>query len=82
MIGGKAQGYGRLTNRRGLLDAWVLAGHAENAGSTHPKVHCRIDHCFVSNDLANTVSKVWIDDQAKGSDHWPVWTTFATDLTE
>lgn len=77
IIGGTAQGYGRLTNRRGLLDAWVLAGHVENAGSTHPNARCRIDHCFVSTNLAGAVSEVWVDDQAKGSDHWPVWVTFA-----
>ena len=78
IIGGTAQGYGRLNNRWGLLDAWVLAGHAKNAGSTHPKSRCRIDYCFVSKDLAGSVSEVWVDDQAKGSDHWPVWATFTT----
>lgn len=78
MIGPKAPGYGRLTHRRGLLDAWVLAGHAENDGATHPKANTRIDHCFVSACLAKAVSEAWIDDQAKGSDHWPVWVRFAT----
>ncbi len=77
MIGGTAPGHGRLTNRRGLLDAWVLAGHAENSGSTHPNAKTRIDHCFVSACLADHVAEVRVDDQAKGSDHWPVWVTFA-----
>lgn len=76
MIGGTAPGHGRLTNRRGLLDAWVLAGHDEASGSTHPNARTRIDHCFVSADLADTVAEVWVDDQAKGSDHWPVWVKF------
>lgn len=76
MIGGIAPGYGRLTNRRGLLDAWVLAGHEENAGSTHPHARMRIDHCFVSACLADAVSDVWIDQKATGSDHWPVWVRF------
>lgn len=73
-----------MTNRRGLLDAWVLAGHAKNAGSTHSKARCRIDYRFVPNDLAGSVSEVWVDDQATGSDHWTVWATFTTaplDLT-
>lgn len=78
IIGGTAPGYARLTNRRGLLDAWVLAGHAENSGSTHPNANTRIDHCFVSACLAGHVAKVRVDDQAKGSDHWPVWVTFST----
>lgn len=77
MIGGTATGYGRLTNRRGLLDAWVLAGHAENSGSTHPNANTRIDHCFVSASLADHVKEVWVDEAATGSDHWPVWVTFA-----
>lgn len=77
MIGGTAPGYGRLTNRRGLLDSWVLAGHAENSGSTHPNASTRIDHCFVSACLADRVADVHVDDQARGSDHWPVWITFS-----
>ncbi len=77
LIGGVAAGFGRLTSRVGLLDAWVLAGHAEADGSTHPMARTRIDHCFVSADLADRVVSVEIDDQATGSDHWPVWTTFA-----
>jgi exonuclease III len=60
-----------------LLDAWVLAGHAENSGSTHPNANTRIDHCFVSASLADHVKEVWVDEAATGSDHWPVWVTFA-----
>lgn len=77
LIGPRSQSYGRLTSRRGLVDAWVEAGHAEEDGSTHPEAQTRIDHCFVSADLADKVRKVWVDDQAKGSDHWPVWVEMA-----
>lgn len=77
MIGPKSAKFGRLTNRAGLLDAWVLAGQEEAEGSTHPRAGRRIDHCFVSADLAPRVRSVQIDDTATGSDHWPVWTTFA-----
>lgn len=76
MIGGVAPGYGRLTNRTGLLDAWVIAGHEESAGSTHPTARSRIDHCFVSASLASKIQSVQVDDKALGSDHWPVWTIF------
>lgn len=72
-IGATAPGYGRLTNRQGLVDAWVAAGHDEAGGSTHPNAKSRIDHCFVSADLAPRVRDCWIDDQAQGSDHWPLW---------
>lgn len=78
MIGAVAPGYGRLTSRRGLLDAWVLAGHDENSGATHPNAKTRIDHCLVSACLADRVAEAWIDDQAKGSDHWPLWVRMHT----
>jgi endonuclease/exonuclease/phosphatase family metal-dependent hydrolase len=73
LVGDVAAGYGRLTNRTGLLDAWVLAGHDEDSGKTHPNASQRIDHVFISADLDNTVVDAWADDSALGSDHWPVW---------
>lgn len=76
MIDGTAPGYGHLSYRRGLLDTWLLAVHSENSGSTHPNANTQIDHCFVSAGLAESVAEVHVDDQSKGSDHWPVWTTF------
>lgn len=76
LIGGRSEEYGRLSNREGLVDAWVLAGHNEADGSTHPNAAARIDHCFVSADLAPAVTCCWIDTEAVGSDHWPVWTEF------
>ncbi|MEO0914503.1 MAG: endonuclease/exonuclease/phosphatase family protein [Pseudomonadota bacterium] len=76
IIGGIAPRYGRLTNRDGLLDAWVLAGNAESAGATSPGYPVRIDHCFVSASLADQVKTVTVDTDAKGSDHWPVWAEF------
>ncbi|KAJ56245.1 hydrolase [Actibacterium mucosum KCTC 23349] len=77
LIGPMSRGYGRLTNREGLVDAWVMAGHAEGTGSTHPQAQTRIDHCFVTADIADAVVECRVDDAARGSDHWPVWTSFA-----
>lgn len=74
IIGGLAPGFGRLTNRVGLIDAWVAAGHLEQSGSTHPSAKARIDHCFVSASLAPRVCACHIDSAALGSDHWPLWT--------
>lgn len=77
LIGPVAPRYGRLTNRDGLLDAWVLAGHPETGGKTLADTPARIDHCFVSAGLADRVAGVWVDDTATGSDHLPVWTAFS-----
>ncbi|WP_172298924.1 endonuclease/exonuclease/phosphatase family protein [Pseudoruegeria sp. HB172150] len=76
MIGGVSDRYGRMSNRMGPLDAWVVAGHAEDAGRTHPLAGGRIDHCFISGDLADRVREVTVDEAATGSDHWPLWVTF------
>lgn len=76
VVGGTAPGFGRLTNRVGLLDAWTLAGHEESSGNTHPNANARIDHTFVSATLADRVTSCFIDDSTQGSDHWPVWTEF------
>ena len=76
LVGPIAPTFGRLTHRHGYLDAWVVAGHDENAGSSHPNAHKRIDHCFISTELASLVKEAWIDNSATGSDHWPVWIEF------
>lgn len=76
LIGAVAPRYGRLTNRLGPLDAWVAAGNAEDAGSTLANGRGRIDHCFISADIAAAIENAWIDDGAVGSDHWPLWVSF------
>lgn len=81
LIGDVAPGYGRLTNRDGLLDTWVVAGHAEASGATHPSGDRRIDHVMISADLADYVKSARIDDRATGSDHWPVWVDFEVNQT-
>ena len=64
--------YGRLYNLEGLIDAWVASGKNENEGSTYPGGP-RIDHCFMSSSLRDKIKSVWVDESAKGSDHWPLW---------
>ena len=39
----------------------------------HPEKNRLIDFAFVQADLASRIGKVWIDQDAKGSDHLPVW---------
>lgn len=68
---------GRLVNPAGLVDAWVVDGHKEMAGVSAEidGRSVRLDYCFVSTSLRDTISKVRIDGDAVGSDHQPVWTT-------
>jgi endonuclease/exonuclease/phosphatase family metal-dependent hydrolase len=37
----------------------------------------RIDHVFVTPDLASKVARVWVDAGTPASDHWPVFVEFA-----
>jgi endonuclease/exonuclease/phosphatase family metal-dependent hydrolase len=69
--------YGRLPEMRKFSDVLTLVGMAEKDGVTHPEGdaagYFRIDHIFVSGDLVPTVRRAWIDDEADGSDHQPVF---------
>jgi len=69
--------YGRVTEADRFADALTLSGLTEGEGVTFPasggKPATRIDHCFVSMDLIPRVRRAWIDDDADGSDHQPVW---------
>lgn len=37
----------------------------------------RIDYVFVTADLAHAVARAWVDREAEGSDHQPVWAELA-----
>lgn len=69
--------YGRLPDVSLLSDALTVAGLPENEGSTHPEAdpagYSRIDHIFVSGDVVPRVKRAWIDAEADGSDHQPVF---------
>ncbi len=67
---------GRQPRADQLLDAWVLAGNDEKVGDSfnepqHPGY--RIDHCLLTHDLVDAVTKAWLDSAAKGSDHYPLF---------
>ena len=72
--------YGRMHGADRLADALTVGGMAETAGVTFPakdgEPAQRIDHCFVSYDLVPRVKRGWIDEDAEGSDHQPVWAEF------
>lgn len=66
---------GRIINPSGFMDARVAAGHEENAGATSDVQgrRAKLDHIFISPSLADLVQDCWIDDEAQGSDHEPLW---------
>jgi endonuclease/exonuclease/phosphatase family metal-dependent hydrolase len=73
-------GYGRVDTAHKLVDAWVAAGHEEDEGITFPAAPakgyergCRIDYVFTTLGLAPRIKECWIDGDAAGSDHQPVW---------
>ena len=77
IVGPLSRGHGRMNALDGLVDAWVAAGHDEAVGNTCNSALSlgkRIDFCFVSSALASGVKKAWIDEEAAGSDHQPIWT--------
>ena len=69
--------YGRLAEHGLFADALTLAGISENAGVTYPANDVeqakRIDHIFVTLELAGLVRRAWIDEAADASDHQPVF---------
>ena len=72
VVGPVSPKYGRLNNLAGFVDGWVAAGHHEDEGATISEGG-RIDYCFVSATLASRVRSSWIDNDATGSDHYPLW---------
>jgi endonuclease/exonuclease/phosphatase family metal-dependent hydrolase len=67
---------GRLVRHDGLFDAWVLAGNAEDEGSTlfgAREPGYRIDHAFVTPALRAAVGRAWIDESVTASDHYPLF---------
>ncbi|MBM3648855.1 MAG: hydrolase [Alphaproteobacteria bacterium] len=76
LICGEPSPYGRLARTEHLSDAWIAAGNDENGVDSFPG-EGRIDHVFVTHDLAAKVSKAWIGHDSKASDHWPVFVELA-----
>ena len=80
VVGDVSGWHGRTVRAHGLADVWTLAGHDEAAGDTIPRegrAPRRIDHCFVTTDLADKVKAMDIGEDAVGSDHQPIFVTLA-----
>jgi len=67
--------YSRMT-AAGLIDAWHAAGNGDGEVDSFPG-EGRIDHVFVTPDLAPKVTRAWIGHGTPASDHWPVFVEFA-----
>jgi endonuclease/exonuclease/phosphatase family metal-dependent hydrolase len=55
------------------LDSCLPDGAVSWVDDAKPEDNRLIDFAFVEASLAGRVGKVWIDREAKGSDHLPVW---------
>lgn len=80
LLGDLSETQQRTTRAHGLLDAWTLAGHDELSGDTvaiGTRSNRRIDHCFVTTDLADSVQSMAIGTTATGSDHLPIFVQLA-----
>lgn len=78
IVGPRSPEYGRMNNRDGFVDAWVVTGHGEHEGVTCDSgtlnTGKRIDYCYVSATLRPKIKSARIDNDAAGSDHQPIWT--------
>mgnify|MGYP002628185674 CR=1 FL=1 len=83
LVGPKDPYYGRLREEAMFSDVLTLTDHAEDWGITHPDDtrtgYMRIDHILVTGELIPYVKKAWIDAEADGSDHQPVFALLAID---
>jgi len=64
--------YGRIYTEKHLMDSWTVTGHSEDAGDSCPPFG-RLDYCFVSPSLRNSVTNSWLDENNIASDHYPYW---------
>jgi endonuclease/exonuclease/phosphatase family metal-dependent hydrolase len=68
---------GRVPVRGQFVDSWVAAGHTEASGWTLAEwagqEGARIDYAFLHPSLAPKLRRAWVDTQAQGSDHLPIW---------
>ena len=69
--------YGRVLYADRFAEVWDSAGNDEAGSVTYPATRefpdKRLDYCFVSAALAGRVRSAWVDRDAEGSDHQPLW---------
>ena len=75
-LAGPVSDYGdHIINPVGFVDAWTTAGGDKWQGSTSDVngKPARLDYAFISTSLRDNIKSCWVDDEAMGSDHQPVW---------
>ncbi len=73
--------YGRVGHVDGFVDSWEVAkttgddrvSWLPDPPERAPGYGITLDYCFVSPHLAHKVVKSWVDQDADGSDHQPLW---------
>ena len=57
------------------MAGWLAGGGHPEDGATcvDEGVPVRIDYIFFNERLENSVKQVWVDSEAAGSDHQPLW---------
>lgn len=65
-----------LVGKSGLVDAWQAAGNSEAGVESFPG-EGRIDHVFVTPDIAPRITRAWIGHGIPASDHWPLFVELA-----
>lgn len=71
--------YGPLSTCDGLTDAWTANGDPGSDGATFGQEISarRLDYAFVTSEIADRVTRIWVDQDATGSDHKPLWLDLA-----
>ncbi len=75
-------GYGIICGS--IVDSWKFTAQRSGGPNTWqpdppirpPGRPLRLDYCFTNTEMAQQIKRVWVDDQAIGSDHKPYWVEF------
>ena len=75
MVGPLSPYGGRVTHPLGFVDAWAMADGEDDTGYTADVkgVPARLDYAFVSASFCDRIRSCWVDRDADGSDHQPLW---------
>ena len=75
MVGPLSPYGGRVTHPLGFVDAWTMADGEDDTGYTADVegAPARLDYAFVSASLCDRIRSCWVDRDADGSDHQPLW---------
>ena len=70
--------YGRISRLDGLVDVWHAVDNDPTGGLTCGSDNgmVRIDYAFITVDLVDQVTRMWVNETAQGSDHQPIFVEF------